>query len=147
MALHVSIDGGYRQIAGLHNGQIRFLFCASQWWPNTINSLLIHVSIQKHRILLNLGEGEDAVAKDDNDDWYKKPIPVCSPLPPPAIIHPLKNEIGMDVVIRIIDIILCRTRAAMGEDRAGGFRRYRIGSVCVRERKETTTPPNRMQNM
>jgi hypothetical protein len=76
MALHVSIDGGYRQFAGLHNGQILFLFCASQWWPSTINPLLINVSIQKHHILLNLGEGEDAVAKDDNDDWDKKPLPI-----------------------------------------------------------------------
>jgi hypothetical protein len=73
---HVSIDGGYRQFAGLHNGQILFLFCASQWWPSTINPLLINVSIQKHHILLNLGEGEDAVAKDDNDDWDKKALPI-----------------------------------------------------------------------
>jgi hypothetical protein len=38
--------------------------------------------------------GGDAVAKDDHDDWDKKLLSVCSPLPPPAIIHPLKNEIG-----------------------------------------------------
>jgi hypothetical protein len=57
----------------------------------------------------HLGEEEDSVAKDNNDDWDKKPLSVFSPLPTPAIIDPLKNEIGMDFVIRIIDIILCRT--------------------------------------
>jgi hypothetical protein len=43
---------------------------ASCWW--TV------VYIHHH-----LGEEEDAVAKDNNDDWDKKPLSVCFPLPSP----------------------------------------------------------------